>query len=216
MKVREIYKKYKIPPNLQEHMLRVTKIALFITDHWRNHEIDKDLILKAGLLHDLGNIVKFQMEKHPDFLGEEEKRLQYWLKVQKEMIKKYGDDDHLATGKMLEESGIDSEVLQIIMKKSFHQAVKMEKANNWTLKVLFYADLRVGPLGIVPLKERFNEAIPRLKMYKETDYLDGLVKACYQIEKQIQANLEVDVSKITEETLKADDKELLNTEIQNH
>lgn len=212
MKVKEAYKKYEIPPNLQAHSLQVTKISLFIANHWCGDNIDKKLILKAGLLHDLGNIVKFQIEKYPEFLGKERKRLNYWLRIQKKMIKKYGKDDLQATKKMLRELGVDSEVLQIIMGKNFHQVIKTEKSDNWTLKVLFYADLRVGPFGIVSLKERFKEVIPRVKIYREADNLNELVKACYRIEKQIQANLDVDVSKITEELIEKDDTELLNTE----
>ena len=47
-----------------------------------------------ALLHDLGNIVKFDLEKYPDFLGKEKPRLEYWKKVQKEVREKYGSDDH--------------------------------------------------------------------------------------------------------------------------
>lgn len=213
MKVRGIYKKYKIIPNLQEHMLRVTKVVLFIIDHWQGRKIDKELIKKAALMHDLGNIVKFDFVKNRDLSGNEHRRLDYWLEVQKEMIKKYGKNDHQATKKMLEEMGIDSEILEIIMSKSFHHSMKMEKSDNWSLKILFYADLRVGPFGIASLKERFKEVIPRLKIYREADNLNELVKACYRIEKQIQKNLDVDLSEITDELIERDDTELLNTEI---
>lgn len=194
-------------------MLRVTKVALFIGDHWQGGEIDWELIKKAALLHDLGNIVKFKMKEYPDFLGEEKKRLDYWLRVQKEMIRKYGEDDHQATRKMLEDARIGSNILAIIMAKSFHNAVEIDNFDNWPLKILFYSDLRVGPFGIISLKERLGEVIPRLKMYRESDHLDKLVKATYQIEKQIQKNLDVNVSEITERSIERDDKELLKTEV---
>ena len=213
MKVREIYKKYPITPNLQKHLLRVAKVTLFICEHWKGRKVDKELIKKAALLHDLGNIVKFDLKRYPDYLGKELKRLDFWAKKQKEMIKKYGADDHEACLKMLREIGVDAKIIKIISNKSFHYSLKTEKSDNWELKILFYSDLRVGPFGILSLKKRFVEAIPRLKMYRKADNLDELVKACYQIEKQIQENLDVDVSEITDESIERDDKELLKTEI---
>lgn len=57
MKISDIYKKFGIPPNLQEHMLRVCGVVSFIKKHWNNADIkiDWDLVKKTSLLHDLGN-----------------------------------------------------------------------------------------------------------------------------------------------------------------
>lgn len=211
MKVREIYKKYLITPNLQKHHLRVAKVALFIYDHWKGEQFDKELVKKAALLHDLGNIVKFDLKGYPEYLGEELKRRDFWAKKQKEMIKKYGDDDHKACLQMLREIGVDAKIIKIISDKSFRNSLKTKKSDNWELKILFYSDLRVGPLGVISVKERFDEAIPRLKMNKKRNNAGELIKACYRIEKQIQENLDVDVSKITDQSIERDDKELLNT-----
>ena len=40
MKIKKIYSKLGITPNLAEHMMRVTSVALYIRDHWKGHEID--------------------------------------------------------------------------------------------------------------------------------------------------------------------------------
>ena len=213
MKVKDIYKQYSITPNLQEHMLRVTKVVLFIIDHWQGRKIDKELIKKAALLHDLGNIVKFDLKRYPEYLGEELKRRDFWVEKQKEMIKKYGKDDHQACLKILREIGVDAKIIKIISDKSFKYSLKTKKSDNWELKILFYSDLRVGPKGILTMKQRFREVVPRLKMYRESDHFGDLIKACYQIEKQIQDNLDVDVSDITDKSIKRDDSELLNTEV---
>ena len=71
MKVVEVYKKFGIPPNLQEHMLRVFEVTSYIEKHWKGETVDWDLAKKIALLHDLGNVVKFDFDKHPEFLGSE-------------------------------------------------------------------------------------------------------------------------------------------------
>jgi hypothetical protein len=70
-------------------------------------------------MHDLGNIVKFDLKRYPEYLGKELKRRDFWAKKQKEMIKKYGKDDHEANLKILREIGADDKIVKIISKKSF-------------------------------------------------------------------------------------------------
>ena len=60
MNIIEIYKKYHLPENLQMHMLRVAACSNFIIDNWIGQEIDKELILRVSLLHDMGNMSKYQ------------------------------------------------------------------------------------------------------------------------------------------------------------
>src|SRR3990172_10228755 len=103
MKISEVYKKFNIPPNLQEHMLKVCSIVSFIEKHWTREEVNWGLAKKVALLHDIGNIVKFDFEAHPEFLGEERSRLDYWRKVQRQVVKNYGKDDDEVTKKMLQE-----------------------------------------------------------------------------------------------------------------
>lgn len=117
MKISDIYKKYGIPPNLQEHMLRVYAIVSLTEKHWVGKNIDWKQAKKVALLHDLGNIVKFDFDQHPEFLGDEQKNVERWKKVQKKIIDKYGSDDHKATEKMLEDIGMDKDNIKIILKK---------------------------------------------------------------------------------------------------
>jgi 5'-deoxynucleotidase YfbR-like HD superfamily hydrolase len=201
MKIAEIYEKFNIPRNLQEHMIRAAKMCQFICDHWRGKEIDKDIILKGALLHDLGNIVKFDLVKYPKLLGKEKSRVEFWKEVQKKTTEKYGSDDHEVTRKMLEEIGVDDKLKNTVLKKGFANSLETEKSDDWEVKMLFYCDLRAGPFGVMPLKERLSEALPRLEKYKHLGNLDDFVKACENIEKQIQDNLDTDVFKITEEKI---------------
>lgn len=213
MKTFDIYEKFNIPPNLQEHMFRVAGITSFILDHWKGKEIDKDKIIKLALLHDLGNIVKFDLEKHPDLLGKEKPRLEYWKKVQKEVKEKFGSDDHDVANKMLREIGVDEEMIDTISQKSFGNSTETEKSDNWGLKILLYSDLRAGPFRVMPLKERLEEAIPRLEKYKNLPHLDRLLQTARNIEKQIQSHLDTNVSEISEQSIDMNESKFLKVEI---
>src|SRR3989344_1397907 len=116
MKIIEIYKKYKIPPNLQEHQLRVAAVALTICDNF-NSEIDKDSVIKAALLHDMGNIIKFDLSKFPEFL--EPEGIEYWKRVKEEFRKKYGEDEHNATYEIAKEIGVNKFAFEIIQGYGF-------------------------------------------------------------------------------------------------
>lgn len=201
MKISEIYEKFNISPNLREHMFRVARLCLYIDDHWTGRALNNDLIVRGALLHDLGNIVKFNLGKYPKLFDKDLARIEYWKDVQKKTIKKYGLNDHEATRKMLEEINISQKLKGIISTKSFGNSLETEKSKDWELKILYYADLRYGPFGILPLKERLDEALPRLEKYKNLGNLDNFIKACEDIEKQIQVNLDIKVSEITEKRI---------------
>jgi hypothetical protein len=209
MKVIDVYTRFKNPPNLQQHMLQVAKVGLFIQEHWKAESIDKVLLTKVLLLHDIGNIVKFDIQRYPHFLGEAEReRAGYWLQVQKEIIQKYGSDDHEVTEKMLQEANIDPEVIKIVVAMSYTNAVTIAASQDWILKILLYADLRVSPTGIISLKDRLDDVHTRLPKYKERN---DLYDAGFLIEQQIQSNLNVPVSDITDEKVAVDDALLLHT-----
>ena len=55
-KISEIYAEYKIMPNLQMHMYRVAAVASLIYDNF-NEPLNKEEIITACLLHDMGNII---------------------------------------------------------------------------------------------------------------------------------------------------------------
>jgi len=204
MKVFEIYQKFTTPPNLQEHMFRVASVALFIVDHWEGPEIDKDLIIKSALVHDLGNIVRLDLKGHPEFLGKEADNIDFWAKKQQEMIEKYGLDDHQATAKMLKEIGLKNKLVELVLRKGFKSSLDIEKSGNWELKIILYADMRVGPFGIMSLANRLEEVLNRL-LGADKGKWNTHVEACKRIEKEIQKNLDTNLQKITDKSLKKED-----------
>lgn len=213
MKISEVYKKFSITPNLQEHMLTVTKVALFIVDHWTGSKLDKDRIKKAALVHDLGNIVKFDFVTHSEFLEDEQKRVEYWKEKQREVIEKYGSDDHEATKMMLNELGFGSDSIEVVSSKSFGNSVAVKNSNNWDLKILLYSDLRVLPWGVGTLEERFKDISERMTQYNKRPDLDNLFQACRDIEKEIQANVDIPLSEINTHTIEKAHNDLLAEDI---
>ena len=61
MHILRIYKKYFIPLNLQKHMLKTAGVGKIICDS-SNLKLNKTVIVTTLLLHDMGNILKFDVE----------------------------------------------------------------------------------------------------------------------------------------------------------
>lgn len=195
MTIKKIYKKFFIPPNLQEHMLRVARVVEFIKDHWVERErVNWDVVLKAALLHDLGNLVKFNFGVIPM------ENIDFWKQKQKEIKLKYGTDDHEVTEKMLAEIDASPEISRVISGKSFGKAVKTSQSADWAVKILLYADNRVLPDGIGTLEERLGDIRERYPKYtSRPDYFD-LEKAMRNIEKQIQENINASMAEISDDS----------------
>jgi len=205
MEIVDIYKKFNIPPNLARHMLTVAKVVSFIQNRWHDYsaEIDWDILIKSALLHDLGNVVKFDLEKFPEILTNEGENVEYWKNIQKEMIGKYGRDDHAATGKMLTELKVNDLVIQTILNKSFGRSKETAAGNNWYPKILLYADLRVAPNGVEALEDRLEELRKRSSHYSSRPDYPELVEAVRIIEKQIQEKVSITLAEISNESIRS-------------
>lgn len=171
-------------------MLRVAKVAALVCDHWKGPAIDKNLILKMALVHDLGNIVVIDKNN---------------LKLKE----KYGKNDHRATSAMLREINFPEDFILALESKNFGSSPQLVKSNDWNLKIVFYGDLRTQPTGITSLKERLDEYLKRVDDYYKKLNIQELISACFEIEKQIQQNLDVPVSEINDQNVIVN-KSLLN------
>lgn len=213
MKLKEIYKNLGITPNLGNHMMDVAAVAGFIKDHWIGDSLDWDKLLKAVLVHDVGNIVRFDFEKHASFLGDEQKNVDYWKEVQKKVVGKYGTDDHAATEKMLREIGFSPEFVQIVADMSLEDAVGIAEGDNWYSKILLYSDMRVMPRGISTLMERLEDIRERLPKYSTRPDFEQLIKSCFDIEKQVGSKMNATLEKISAESIHANRELYLETNI---
>ncbi len=162
--IETIYKMYKIMPLLGDHMLRVAGVASMICDS-SSVPIDKESVITACLLHDMGNIIKSDLNRFAEFRGE--KSLEYWEQVKQDYIKKYGSNEHDASMKIARELGVSKTVLDLIYGVDFSNIPLME-SKSIEYQICLYADARVDPMGIVSFSQRLREGRERYKNTKHT------------------------------------------------
>lgn len=146
-------------PGLQSHMLRVASVASLICDSI-NIPVDRESVIATCLLHDMGNIIKSDLNVFPEFL--EPQGREYWEKVKSEYIAKYGTHEHEATLKIIKELGVSKKVFDLATGIDFPLIFKILN-KSIEAQICLYADNRVDPLGIVSVKERLTEGRNRYK-----------------------------------------------------
>jgi len=213
MSIEKIYKKYKIMPSLQEHMLRVAAVASLICDSI-NIPVDRESIVNACLLHDMGNIIKFRIGILPEFY--EPEGVEYWQEVQNEYIKKYGENEHEATLKIIKELGLSPKIGSLVDQIRFSFTCKHHDSDSLEIKIVHYSDGRVDPHGVVSYEERMKEGKKRYKNHKSTfgamdeEEREKLVECGREIERQIFAKCKIKPEDINNETVKPIISELKN------
>lgn len=202
MDIEKIYSSYKITPTLQLHQKRVAGVCDYITTHF-NKPLDKDDMIKACLLHDMGNIVKFDFSKFPEFFKPE--GVEYWKNIQNEFIQKYGHDDHMATELIVRELGVNETVFSYIDAIGFSNADIIENDSSFEKKICLYADQRVGPYGVSSLLDRLEESKKRYTNHPTKSHwvkeYDVLSDALLKLEKQIFDNCSINPEDVTDETI---------------
>jgi len=203
--LREIYTRYKIMPSLQMHQLRVAAVGKTVCEHFKDG-IDTHAVVAACLLHDMGNILKFDLSAFPDFL--EPEGLAYWQGVKDEYEVKYGRDQHAATLAIARELGVSEKILRCIDCVAFSKAEDTLTNGSWEEKVCEYADSRVSPHGVLTLDERLREARKRYLARKGSagqdiaivppDRFEELVAAEHEIERRLFARTDITPVDITD------------------
>jgi len=200
--VQQIYSKYKIMPNLQLHQLRVAAVAQIICENFQE-SIDTESIILACLFHDMGNIIKSDLNYFPKFL--EPEGFEYWQDVKKEYIKRYGFEEHLATEFIAKEINLSSSALSCLKHIGFSNSIKNETNNSFENKICNYSDMRVGPHGVLSMEDRISEGHKRYEGRKHTitsDGFDAFVLALRNIEKQIFSKTHIKPEEITDDKIK--------------
>ena len=199
--ISEIYKDYNLMPQLVAHQLRVTAVASAIIESF-SEPLHVPELISACLLHDMGNILKFDLPGFPQFL--DSNGLAYWEGVQEEWRVKYGSDEHAATLEIAREIGVSDLTLSYIDAVGFSGAVENEKSDIFEKKIAPYADMRVAPYGITTLTERMEDAhrryANRLDQMGHESKIAISNAALYSMEKQIFAHASIAPSDITAES----------------
>lgn len=200
-KITDIYKEYRIQKTLADHMFRVTAVAALICDNL-DEEINKKDLITACLLHDMGNIVKFDLSYFPEFNQPE--GLEYWQNVQNEFWDKYGKNDHKATMKIMQELSIPEYIISYIVNMGFHNFCTIAGNNDTFSKIIDYSDNRVSPFGVVSYDERMEEGRKRYEHrpdFSAGKERDKFVACGREIEKQIFSKCKIKPEDITDEKI---------------
>jgi hypothetical protein len=169
-------------------MLMAAALAKLLCENWKGPQINKEDIITTMLIHDIGNIAKMDFNTY-EVLPEEKKDMAYWQGVQKEFIKKYGADDHIATFNIASELGLKPRILWLVINKIFIHNEMIAASDDYELKICAYSDQRTGPNGIMPLKDRFDELRRRYgnKPGASINHprVKYLIESAFEIERQI-------------------------------
>jgi hypothetical protein len=198
MNIIEIYNKYHLPENLQMHMLRVASCSNLIMDNWNEIIINREAIIRASLLHDMGNMAKIS-----DNEIEDEK----FRKIRKEYIDKYGRDSHKINLVIATEEGLKDYEVDIIDRKSSKRSEETLNSERYDVKILLYADQRVAPYGVTSLRERLEEVKKRYKnivssVWSNEEKANHLIDCSLGIEKQIMEHCSISPEAINDESIK--------------
>ncbi len=161
----------------------------------------------ACLLHDMGNIIKFNMNLFPEFFQPE--GVEYWQGVKDDFIKKYGTDEHIATVEIAKEVLKDikgkDRILDLIDAIGFSNAKRNAESRDYGWKIAAYADMRVEPQGVTTLESRLSDGNKRFKLNKpgisRHDFFVEMSGYLHTIQQQLFEGLDFTPESITEETV---------------
>lgn len=142
-------------PALQQHMLRVASVALLICRNLKQLPVDMSTVVAACLLHDMGNILKFDLTRFPEFL--EPQGLSHWEKVRDEFKERYGSNEFIATELIAQELRVVSRVKELISSIGFSNMKSNFLGEDVDRKICAYSDMRVDPFGVVSLTDRIAD-----------------------------------------------------------
>lgn len=186
-------------------MYRVTAVAEIITQNIEVPDLDPNLISKTCLLHDTGNIIKFDLENQYELIGEPEDKKEYWNQIRSEYRLKYKNDEEYATEKIAEEIGASKAIQSLIKKLHESDQVDVLASTNFNLKICKYADMRVGPWGVTSIKERWDDITKR---YKNANHdLSNAIKnermknVSLEIESQLQEYSSINLKSIDDQMI---------------
>lgn len=211
--IQEIYDQHQIPRNLQRHMYRVASVGQYLADQWSEALAERDIV-SVLLLHDLGNILKFDFSRGAGLFDEDQRDMDHWKQVQSKYREAYGDNVHSATLAIAEQEGASSRVLELLTKMGSSNLKDAVESNDWELKICVYSDFRVSPHGFVTVIDRFDDILKRYAgrshpLANQERTLQNR-DACLELEAQLSAKIDVDIAKLPESELEQFTQSLSN------
>lgn len=203
MTINEIYEKYKIPQILRQHMYRVAVLASVVCDSLdKSIPINKDIVIKTALLHDMGNLIKIYIVEGSFIQNNEREELE---KEKDKFISKYGNEEHIVTNNILKEIGVSEDIIDLYNNLGSSKIPLTLESNDWNIKICSYSDFRIDPNGVVSIKERFDEVIKRYNgknhILADIEKTKQKKKNALILESQIQERCDIDLSLIDNKSI---------------
>lgn len=195
MDTQQIYAKYMIPLNLQQHMLRVASLAKVILENWKGIAVNKDDIIQACLFHDIAKPMKFDLAKQAQF-GMSASEIAKLDQLQRHLIANYGEDEHHATVEIFKEIGCTASAVNIVDNLEWSYIPKLLEKNDLVSLIPIYGDMRIGPKGILTLKQRLDDLKARTG---ESEHEENGVR----LESIIRENVTIDLDSINDAQINA-------------
>lgn len=184
------------------HQLRVAAVGKLVCDNLAIPIQTEDVIL-AGLFHDMGNIIKFDLEQFPEFRKPE--GIEYWQKVKDDFLAKYGADVHEATYRIAKEIALPERVIEILKSIGFSKLEQIRLRVPYEHKIVQYADMRAAPPGIVSMDDRIEEGAKRYGYRNESpeaqEHSNLLVNCAHELERQLFSVAAISPEDITDEKI---------------
>lgn len=205
MTISEIYARYPITPNLARHMLRVGAVTRMIMDHWTGPRLQTETILRIALLHDTGNILKFDFDGHPHLLEEEAPNVEHWKNLQHEWATRFINEDEM-TYAIATECGLSESEVNMMKHMGYALMDRIAQEKPFERRIVKYADMRAAPFGILPLSERLEEGHRRYLNHPtitiDLSKTQALEQAAFQVERDIMQHCTITPIDITEEAVR--------------
>jgi hypothetical protein len=186
-------------------MLKVAAVAKIICD---NLEIsaDKETIIKTMLLHDMGNILRFNLENTSLFDKKDLPNINKFKTAQQNFKEKYHHDADEATLEIIKELTSNKKILNLCANSHGEHIKAILNKKEWEKKISYYSDMRIGPFGVLSVNERFDDLIARNPNDKKV--LEQYKQECLEIEKQLIKICKIDIKKISNKLLEPEIKSL--------
>ncbi len=113
---------------------------------------DKQSLITACLLHDMGNIIRFNLERFPEY--NEPEGLEYWKNVQNDYKVKYGASEHEATLSILRELGMSQSISDYVEGSEFMGERDSIEGVPFLKRLFCYVDNRVAIYGVTSIEEK--------------------------------------------------------------
>lgn len=204
MIIQDIYEKYQIPPHLQLHMLRVAWVCKLICEHRTGEALPVHDIITVWLTHDLGNILKFDMDMYPEVREPEWVKYRKWVK---ESFKQYWTDEYEATKKLASLCKMSASGLALLEMFDEYNDWKLANTESIALRICDYADARVTGGGVTTLHERITTLQKRnMKNHwrseeKAAKIAANRIATSEDMEKKISENSTLSPEDISDETV---------------